>query len=263
MRAVNLIPPEERRGTGAPTRTGRAPYILLAAMALLIGALALFVKTSGSIADREAEIAGLEVAERDAQARAEALRPFASFASTHEAREATIESLARSRFDWERVVGELSRVMPADIWLSELVATASPEVSIEGGETISLRSDVAGPALELIGCGRSHDSVAGLIAAMEDIDGVTRVTATNSSKEKAAAAAEGSSAAAGAADCQTRSSVAAFELVVAFDEVPVPPTTTAAPVATPVAGASTPAATPPAPAEGTAPVSAPAAQVTP
>lgn len=249
MRPVNLIPPEERRGSGAPTRTGRIPYLVIGVMAALVGVVALFASTNASIADREAEIARLEVEQRDAQARADALRPFATFAATRQAREATIDSLARSRFDWERVVNELSRVIPADIWLTSLTATASPDASVEGASSIGLRADVAGPALELVGCGRDHESVAGLIAALEDIDGVTRVTATKSAKAPAGSESNsGSTAAAAGDDCQTRPSVATFELVIGFEEVPVPetptsPGTTPSPVPAP-GSAPTPSPTP-------------------
>lgn len=253
MRPVNLIPPEERRGSSAPTRTGRAPYLVIGVMAALVGVVALFASTNASIADREAEIARLEVEQRDAQARADALRPFATFAATREAREATIDSLARSRFDWERVVDELSRVIPADIWLTSLTATATPEASVEGASSVGLRADVAGPAIELVGCGRDHESVAGLITALEDIDGVTRVTATKSAKTPAGS---DSTAAAGGDDCQTRPSISAFELVVGFEGVPVPempadPPT--APGTAPTAPASAPTTPPAATATGATP----------
>lgn len=218
MKPVNLIPPEERRGGGAPTRTGRAPYMVLAALGALVAALAMISATNGSIADREAEIASLEIEEQAASARAEALRPFAEFAATRQAREQTISSLARSRFDWERVMSELSRVLPSNVWLTELAASAGPDVPIDGPD-VSLRSQVEGPALILVGCGRDHDAVATLIAAMEDIDGVTRVTATNSSKSKENASGPG---AGGGSECQTRASIAAFELIVAFDNAAAP-----------------------------------------
>jgi Tfp pilus assembly protein PilN len=235
MRPVNLIPPEERRGTSAPMRTGRVPYVVIGAMFAVVGAVALLASTSASVADRKAEIAALEVEQRDAQARADALRPFAQFAATRQARETTIDSLARSRFDWERVIGELSRVIPADIWLTELTATATPEASVEGSAGLSLRSQITGPALELVGCGRDHESVAGLIAALEDIDGVTRVTATKSAKAPAGSDSSGG----GAEDCQTRPSVAAFGLVVGFEGVPSAEAPTTPPAATPAVPAST------------------------
>ena len=97
----------------------------------------------------------------------------------------------------------------------------TPEVDVGdgGGDDGGLRESIPGPALVLTGCGRSHDDVARLVAAMKDIDGVTRVTASDSAKPDTAVAA----GAAGSSDnCQTRSSIPQFHLVAAFDEVVVP-----------------------------------------
>jgi hypothetical protein len=97
--------------------------------------------------------------------------------------------------------------------------TPDVEVGDGGGDDGGLRASIPGPALVLVGCGRSHDDVARLVAAMKDIDGVTRVTASDSAKPDTAI----SAGAAGTSDnCQTRSSIPQFHLVAAFDEVVVP-----------------------------------------
>lgn len=253
MRAVNLIPPEERRGTSAPMRTGRAPYLVIGALVAVVGAVAILVSTSNSLDDRKAELAGLEVEQRDAQARADALRPFAEFAAAHETRAATVESLARSRFDWERVLNELSQVMPGDIWLVQLAGTVSPAVSLPEAPGISIRGDVPGPALELVGCGRTQESVAGFLAALRDIDGVTRVTASKSERPEAGKA-DTLTSGANTGECRTRDEVSQFEIVAAFDEVAVPSEDA---TAAPAAPAPAPAASAPAPAPA-APAPAPA-----
>ena len=88
-------------------------------------------------------------------------------------------SLADSRFDWERVMRELSLVLPGDVWLVGLDATATPSTSVGssggGSSGAGLRGAVQGPALELSGCAAGQESVAGFVTALKDIDGVTRV----------------------------------------------------------------------------------------
>lgn len=44
MRPVNLIPPEERRGERAPMRTGSLSYLLVGALALVLGAVTVLVQ---------------------------------------------------------------------------------------------------------------------------------------------------------------------------------------------------------------------------
>ena len=145
MRPVNLIPVEERQGSAAALRAGATAYLLVAVMAVALIAVTASVLTSNQISDKEAELASLEEQERAAAARAQALAPYAEFAALASAREQTVRSLAKSRFDWERVLNELALVMPQDVWLISLAATASPEVQVEGSGTVAARAEIAGP----------------------------------------------------------------------------------------------------------------------
>lgn len=239
MRPVNLIPAEERRGAHAPMRTGPLPYLLIGVLVLALVGVALLVLAGNQVSDRKAEVAQLEREDAAAQARAEELAAFTQFRSLQEQRALTISSLADSRFDWERVMRELSLILPEDAWLVKLNATASPEASAGGSDgSGSLRGSALGPALEIEGCAAGQESVAGFVTALKDIDGVTRVGVEFSKlgETSAAAGASGSGeAAAGGANsnCQTRDFIALFSLVVAFDAAPVPPSATeAAPVTT-------------------------------
>jgi Tfp pilus assembly protein PilN len=237
MRPVNLMPPEERGSGGgrSPLRTGAAPYVVLAGLALgLLGIVALAM-TSKGISDKRTEKQQLESDLAAATAKAESLRAFADFRAVQESRTATVSSLAQSRFDWERVLNELSRVMPADVWLIEMTGTVSPGVQIDGGAEVQIRDGVEGPALEIVGCASSQDAVAGFVAALEDIDGVTRVglgSSELSDEQEGGAAApspSGGGGGGGGEDCRTEAFITKFEIVVAFDAVPVPATATAAP----------------------------------
>jgi hypothetical protein len=68
-----------------------------------------------------------------------------------------------------------------------------------------------------VGCATSQAAVAGFVQALKDIDGVTRVGMPTSSLGSGG---EGASAA--ASTCQTKESIAQFQMVVAFDAAPVP-----------------------------------------
>ncbi|HSI81333.1 MAG TPA: hypothetical protein VK919_11865 [Solirubrobacterales bacterium] len=227
MRPVNLIPPEQRRGERTPLRTGPLAYVLVVGLALALAAVTAVVLTGNQIAERKAEVATLEVREAEARARAENLNAFAQFASLAEARFETVSSLARSRFDWERVLRELALVLPEDVWLVSLAGTVAPGVTVNGPD-VALRSGVEGPALSIVGCGDGQEAVAGFIQALKDIDGVTRVGVASS------ALPGGSSAAAGdGEDCRTRDFISRFEVVAAFDAVAVEPVAPPSPAPAP------------------------------
>lgn len=225
MRPVNLIPVDDRRDGRGPMRTGALPYLLVAGLvAVLVGVTAL-VLVGNQISDSKAEVAQLKREDAAATAQAERLAAYTQFRTLQEQRLETVTSLADSRFDWERVMSELSLILPRDVSLVSLDATASPEASTGGsgggGSGGNLRSSVPGPALQMTGCASGQDGVAGFVTALKDIDGVTRVGVQSS--ELPTQTAGGS----GGEGCQTRDSIAKFEIVVAFDAAPVPPSASA------------------------------------
>jgi Tfp pilus assembly protein PilN len=227
MRPVNLLPPELRQGAQAPTRTGPIPYIVVGALAAVLAGVALLVLTGNQISERKTEVAQLKREDAAAVQEAKRLVAYTQFQTLHEQRLATISSLADSRFDWERVMRELALILPHDVWLTELTASASSESELgEGGGGGALRGSIRGPALTLSGCATGQESVAGFVTALKDIDGVTRVgveSAELPSQEEGAGSAEGSEGSSGSG-CQTRNFIAQFSLVVAFDAAPVPVT---------------------------------------
>ncbi len=79
------------------------------------------------------------------------------------------------------------------------------------------------------GCAAGQEAVANFVTVLKDVDGVTRVGVQSSEladKESGAGVSAGGDAESGGAggDCRTRSFIAKFEIVVAFDAAPVPVT---------------------------------------
>jgi Tfp pilus assembly protein PilN len=235
MRPVNLIPPDERRGDSAPLRTGNMIYVLLGGLAVLLLGVVVLALTSKQISDREAQKANLDQELQRETARANSLAAFSSFRAVQEQRAATVNSLAQSRFDWQRVLHELALVLPSDVHVSALTGTVNPQVQVQGGGDVQLRAGISGPALEIKGCAPSQDAVAGFVSTLEDIDGVTRVGLQSSgisNSDSGSSGTSSSSSTGGSTECVSGppgTDNFNFEIVVAFDAVPTPPTATAAP----------------------------------
>lgn len=225
MRPVNLLPPELRQGARAPMRTGPVPYILVGALAAVLLGVALLVMAGNQVSEREGEVAQLKREDAAAVQEAKRLAAYTQFQTMHEQRLATITSLADSRFDWERVMRELSLVLPHDVWLTELNASASSG-SDSGGGGGTLRGGILGPALELDGCAVGQESVAGFVTVLKDIDGVTRVGVESSElptqEEGEGETGGGEESDSTSNECRTRKFIAKFSIVVAFDAAPVP-----------------------------------------
>jgi Tfp pilus assembly protein PilN len=235
MRPVDLIPAEQRQGAHAPMRTGPIPYILVGSLAAVLVAVALLILTGNQVSEREGELAELKSDNAVAKERAEGLVAYTQFQTLHEQRLLTIASLADSRFDWERVMRELSLILPSDVWLTTLEASASSGSAGSGAGSGGgsgggdLRGLIPGPALQLSGCAAGQEAVAGFVTALKDIDGVTRVGVQSSElpeQEEGAGVSGGSSESGGGGgggdECRTRKFIAKFQLVVAFDAAPIP-----------------------------------------
>lgn len=231
MRPVNLIPSEERRDTRAPTRSGPLAYIVVGALVALLAGVTLLVFTDNQISDREAEVTTLKAENSAAEAQAARLDAYTQFHNVRNQRVITVTNLANSRFDWERVVNELSLILPDNVWLTNLTGTVSPGIAVAGSAGVALRSSIPGPALEMVGCANGQDAVADFVSDLKDIDGVTRVgveySKLGTAGESAATGATEPSSESASGNCQTRDFIAQFQLVVAFDAAPAPTATSA------------------------------------
>ncbi|HVE69229.1 MAG TPA: PilN domain-containing protein [Solirubrobacteraceae bacterium] len=221
MRAVNLLPHDQRRGGGSPSRSGQAPYLLLGVLAAAVVAVGAYVFTSNQVTSNRAEVAESQQEAASLEQQATAFKPYKDFADMSRARVQTVAQLAGSRFDWERVMRQLSRAMPGDVWLTSLVGTVAPGVSLDGtgaagSATGGLRSAVNGPAVELVGCTESQAAVSRVMARLRTINGVQRVSLASS--EKSDAVSGGGSGGANSGDCRNGSSrFPQFQIVVFFD----------------------------------------------
>lgn len=223
MRPVNLIPLDQRRGEDAPVRTGPLAYIFIGFLVFVLVAVIATVMLGNSVEGKRSEVASLEGQAAESQARVQALSPYVSFQQLRDARVQTVGSLARSRFDWERVIREVTKLIPQGVWLQNMTGTVKPDVAVENSAGVPLRAAIPGPALELKGCARSQTDIARLIAAVNDVDGVTRVGAVNGTKSQRNTGDEGSGDAEGAGNADScPASSPAFQLVAAFDEIAVP-----------------------------------------
>ena len=227
MRAVNLIPADERAGTGMGVgRSGGSVYAVFA----LVGGLALMALLYGvsahQVSSRQAEVASLNAKAQAAQARAAALTPYTSFVAMREQRVQEVDTLVNSRFDWAGAFHELGRVLPSNVALTSLTGTVGSTSGTSGASTSSsskagASSAVASatppgsvPTFTIAGCTTNQATVALTLDRLRLVDGVSEVTLQSSTK----AGSTGSGASAGAGG--SGSCPVAFNVTVTFDALP-------------------------------------------
>ena len=207
MKPVNLLPQADRPYVASGGK-GKSSYLLIAVLALLVGAVAAYVLTTNQISTKKTEIAQAQADRQQAEARAASLQSYGTFSAVAETRISTVASLAVNRIDYERLLREAARVLPSDVWLSELDAEAASGASGSSTSTTSSSSSAtpAGtPTFHLLGCAKSQDAVATTLVRLRAIHGSDDVQLNDSAKNLADSGASGSSASAsaGANGCGT------------------------------------------------------------
>ena len=207
MKAVNLIPVEDRRGLrGGGSGSGVASYIVLGVLAAVVVMSAAYTLTNRSLGDRRAQLESVQSQVENAQAQVQRYSSYTGFTALRQKRTETVRSLAASRFDWSHALHEVARTIPSNAWLTSLKGTVTPGVSIDGGSTDPLRASLQNPALEVVGCTTSQADVSKVISSLRRVDGVERVSLSSSQKLEQAAAggSSGSGGSGGASDGDCR-----------------------------------------------------------
>jgi Tfp pilus assembly protein PilN len=105
-------------------------------VALLVGVVA-YVLTANQVTSKKDELAAVTQEAQTTQAKVAALGSFGNFASIKQTREQSVAQLAQARLDWERLMRELARVLPADVFINNLdaAATATASADAAGGSS--------------------------------------------------------------------------------------------------------------------------------
>jgi Tfp pilus assembly protein PilN len=246
VKAVNLIPPESRKGVHADVRALRGPGTFVVGVLLVVLALVtLYVMASKKVSDSQRQLAGLQEQLDQTQALATKLNGYTQFAALAQARVQTVQQIASGRFDWHQALSDLSRVVPANTALTSVSATVSPSSGAAGAAASSaggLRGDITVPAFELSGCTATEDDVSRLMSRLRLIRGVSRVTLSDAVKPATAAPSSPStpvSASSSPGGCGANAPT--FDVVVFFQPLPTVGATPTTPGATPTSATDTPA----------------------
>jgi Tfp pilus assembly protein PilN len=186
MKAFNLLPPAE------PKKTRKRPALpLLAGLASALVVVAILgggfytahSKTARENADLAAARAQLASIPKPQVTAAES----AQLSDQETLRTAALQSALSGRIAWDRVLREVSAVLPDDVWLTDLVASAPASTDPTLAVTSTPATDIATPTqavapaetFRMDGNAYTHDAVARLLARLAlvpDLDNVSLVT---------------------------------------------------------------------------------------
>jgi Tfp pilus assembly protein PilN len=175
MRAVNLLPRDDQtRGK----KQQNVPALIAAALIVLvtglIGMTYLSAKSTATAKESEIQGAKAELALLPSVAEIESKdAPRRKLKGEHDARVAALSSALSRRTAWDRILREISLVLPDDVWLRSMAATSPTPAS---GTTLAATPGGLPPTLMTMeGSTYSHDAVARLITRLSVIPDLTNV----------------------------------------------------------------------------------------
>jgi Tfp pilus assembly protein PilN len=225
MRAVNLIPADQRQGAsvGAGRSEGGAYAVLALAVGIALLAF-LYGSAKSEMGSRRAQVASLTTQAQSTQAAATVLAPYTSFVALREQRAQAVSTLIGSRFDWAHAFHEFGRTVPPGVSFSSLEGTVGSSTATSVTSTSSSSGAAAStpvasatppgsvPTFTLSGCATSQQTVARMLERLRLIDGVSEVTLQSST---ASSGSGGGGGGCGAHEPQ-------FSATITFDALPTP-----------------------------------------
>jgi Tfp pilus assembly protein PilN len=195
MKAVNLIPGEQRQGgaglAGLTGRSGGGALIVLGLIAGIAVLIAMYGTAHHSVSSQTGEVAAITAETSAVQASAGRLTPYTDFVTMANERTETVAQLIQARFDWSHALHELGRVLPAGTSLNALHGAVGPagassssssSASAAAGAPASSTPPGSTPVFTLTGCARSQSVVAQALQRLRLMDGASEVQLQSSTK---------------------------------------------------------------------------------
>ena len=189
MKAVNLIPADQRRGAGGIAgRSGGIVYVVVGGLAVVVALGVLYAFAVSSVADRKSTLATVTARVSAVQAQAAALAPYVAVHQLRQSAVSNVVALAEQRFDWPDVMAQLALALPSDVTLTTLSGSVAGGGST-GAATPSTPTPAtpstptgAGATFTLEGCASSQAEVATVLTRLAQVPGVTNVSLGQAAK---------------------------------------------------------------------------------
>jgi hypothetical protein len=182
MKAVNLVPREARRSSGALSGLGIGTTAVFAALGVGLALTVAYVILANGVTTRKDDLAKVTAQSTAAQAQVVKLKPYADLEALRTSLLDRVRELADGRFDWPTALSRIARAMPADTTLTNFDGTKG--ASSGAAPASPGAASGSGPTVALSGCTPSHVSVARVIDRLRAIEGVASVALQSATVKK-------------------------------------------------------------------------------
>ena len=216
MKPVNLLPQEARRAQATGERSGSA-YVIVGVLGALLLMVMGYVLVSNQVTSKSNQAAAADAKATQLEQQAAQKDAFTDFATIKEQRLLSVSEIAESRFDWERFMRELGRIMPARSWIQTADASTVGDTTGTPDPTADPLA-AASPTANLVGCVPGQEDTATMMVRLRQLFRVSDVELKESAREATAGTA-------GETTIDNCGSFYKFDITVKFS--PTPPATEA------------------------------------
>jgi hypothetical protein len=182
MRPVNLLP-DHQRGRTAGESGGKGAYVVCGVLAVLLAMVAAYVLASNTVTERKNEAAAARAEADRLEAEVAAQANYSDFADVAQQRLTSVAGVAASRFDWERLMREVSLVMPEGSWLQATDASITGDPNAATTMPVGAAATPTGPYASFVGCTPHQSDVAQLMVRLRELHRVEDVKLKESAQE--------------------------------------------------------------------------------
>lgn len=140
IRRINLIPPSERLRT--QTDFGMLGLVVLAVV-VVAGIALSYVFFNGTLTDRKRELEQVQAQTAQVRSQLAALAQYETLGNQRRDAEEVIQHIYAGRTLLSQTLGDLSLVIPKEVWLQQLSLTSPPVPLFEGGTPATAPSKTA------------------------------------------------------------------------------------------------------------------------
>jgi Tfp pilus assembly protein PilN len=180
VRAVNLLPGDEanqgRKVPPLPVLAGCVGTVLISALLAVM-----FLSASAGVAKKQRALEQIQAAYAAIPAPVPASPVVAELPQQRQTRVTALATVLGQRVAWDRLLREVSQVVPSDVWLVTLNALA-PSISPANTATPAAGAEPQ-QSFMVTGCTYSQDSVARFLARLSVVPDLTNMTLGKSSTD--------------------------------------------------------------------------------
>lgn len=184
MKAVNLIPAEQRRGAGGIAgRSGGLVYVVAAGLLVVVILGVVYAFAVKDVANKTGQLNAVTHEVAQVQTQASELQNYSQVHQLSQAKVGAVVSIAQDRFNWPGAMAQLALALPRDVTFNSLTAVASNSSSAATSEVPSTTGAAGGPTFALAGCASSQSEIATILTQLASVPSVTNVSLADSAKQ--------------------------------------------------------------------------------